>query len=293
MTSRRRPEPPNGTVEAALASYVDPRVVRHILSGGRMPLLSGVRRNASCLFADIRGFTRFAANANPVRVVALLDRFFASACRIAIAHGGSIDKLIGDSVMVLFGVPERQPDDRERALATAIAMLESFDASIADMLAGRAHSPRVRLGLGVGIATGPVILANVGSTSRMDYTVVGATVNLAARLCAEARGGEVLCDRATLRSGAARELPSRQPDTRVLRVKGISGALRAFVFKVRVRSATSSPREVTDPVCGMKVSRLADHAWHYRGRMYRFCSVGCRARFVRAPAKFVARARRH
>ena len=68
-----------------------PQVVRHILSGGDVPLLSGVRRTVTCLFADIRGFTRFAAEADPARVVALLDRFFASACEIAIRHGGSID----------------------------------------------------------------------------------------------------------------------------------------------------------------------------------------------------------
>jgi adenylate cyclase len=276
----RRTRSPDATLETALASYVDPQVVRHLLSGGRAPLLSGVRRTASCLFADIRGFTRFAARADPARVVALLDRFFASASRIAIEHGGSIDKLIGDAIMVMFGVPRRQRDGRARALATAIAMVEAFEAAIADVVATPGHG-RPRLGLGAGIATGPVVLANVGSTARMDYTAVGATVNLAARLCAEARAREVLCDAAT-----AHGVGVRASTIRALRVKGIGRVVRAHAFAVRARSETTSMREEIDPVCGMKVSRASGHERRYRERTYWFCSAGCRARFTRNPRRY-------
>ena len=291
-TSRGRRRSAREALETSIASYVDPQVVRHILSGGSAPLLSGVRRNASCLFADIRGFTRFAASADPVRVVALLDRFFASACRIAIDHGGSIDKLIGDAVMVLFGVPERQRDSRERALSAAIAMIEAFDASIADVMQAGARRRASRLGLGAGIATGPVILANVGSTTRMDYTVVGAAVNLAARLCGEARAHEVLCDRPTVGNRTAREGFPVQPTIRSLRVKGMSGAVRVFAFNVKVRSPAASLPEVVDPVCGMKIAPNADYEWDHRGRVYHFCSPGCRARFMRSPGQFLATKRR-
>jgi ABC-type dipeptide/oligopeptide/nickel transport system ATPase component len=110
-------------LEAALASYVDPQVVRHILSGGKVPLPSGVRRVVTCLFADVRGFTRFAESCDPVHVVSLLDSFFASACRIALDHGGTIDKLVGDAVMVLFGVPESGSGVPRQALRAAIAMV--------------------------------------------------------------------------------------------------------------------------------------------------------------------------
>ena len=252
-------------------------------------MLSGVRRTASCLFADIRGFTRFAASADPARVVTLLDHFFASACRIALEHGGSIDKLIGDAIMVLFGIPERRSDDRRRALAAAISMIEAFDASIASVMAADSRRRRPRLGLGAGIATGPVILANVGSTVRMDYTVVGATVNVAARLCAEARSREVLCDAATARAGAA-----LRPSIRVLRLSGVRGVVRAASFTVKVRRDDGGPRDAVDPVCGMKVAAASSHEWEHRGDVYRFCSRGCRARFVRNPRRFlgVASARR-
>ncbi|HEV8236277.1 MAG TPA: adenylate/guanylate cyclase domain-containing protein [Gemmatimonadaceae bacterium] len=273
-------------LETALASYVDPQVVRHILSGGKTPLLSGVRRTVSCLFADIRGFTRFAASANPVRVVALLDRFFASVCQIAVDHGGSIDKLLGDGIMVLFGVPNPRGENRERALSAAIAMVEVFDASIADVIAPDDRRRCPRLGLGAGIATGPVILANVGSTTRMDYTVIGAAVNLAARLCAEARPREVLCDTATARNGRLPERAAVRSATRSLRVKGIRGVVRVHAFAVKVRSETATVREAIDPVCGMKVRRTPGHEWRHRSRLYWFCSLGCRARFVRNPKRF-------
>jgi class 3 adenylate cyclase/YHS domain-containing protein len=267
---------------------VDPQVVRHILSGGRTPLLSGVRRNATCLFADIRGFTRFAANADPARVVALLDCFFASACRVAVDHGGSIDKLIGDAVMVLFGVSERQADSRERALSAAIAMVGAFDGSIAEVMGARKGRGRPRLGLGAGLATGPVILANVGSTTRMDYTVIGAAVNRAARLCSEARSREVLCDAMTVRNGAPRTGFAVRPTIRSFRAKGLRGVARIFAFKVRDRPITASLQDTIDPVCGMKITATTDHVSRHRGRTYRFCSVGCRARFVRNPARFAA-----
>jgi adenylate cyclase len=273
-------------VETALASYVDPQVVRHILSGGDVPLLSGVRRTVTCLFADIRGFTRFAAEADPARVVALLDRFFASACEIAIRHGGSIDKLIGDAIMVLFGVPQRHPDSRRRALAAAIAMVEGFDAAIAGAIPATREGRRPRLGLGIGIATGPVILANVGSTTRMDYTVVGATVNLAARLCAEARASEVLCDVATVRAETKTAGVMIVPTVRSLRLKGVAGAMRAQSFRVAGRMRAASRPDDVDPVCGMKVAATSLHTRRYGGRTYRFCSPGCRARFMRDPATF-------
>lgn len=278
----------SGALEAALASYVDPQVVRHILTGGRVPLLSGARRVVSCLFADIRGFTRFAATADPARVVALLDRFFSSACAIAIDHGGSIDKLVGDAVMVLFGVPERQADSRQRAVRAAVAMVEAFDAAIADVIAVE-RNRNLRLGLGAGVATGPVILANVGSSARMDYTVVGAAVNLAARLCAEARAREVLCDLATARRCTLADRPALRPTIRLLRLKGVRGVVRAGVLRVRACHETSLVREAVDPVCGMKVSAASDYERRYRDRVYRFCSQGCRARFDRVPVQFAAK----
>ena len=277
-------------LESALASYVDPQVVSHLLSGGRVPLLSGVRRVVSCVFADIRGFTRFAATADPRRVVALLDHFFASACAIAIDHGGSIDKLVGDAVMVLFGVPKRRADSRQRALLAAITMVEAFDAATADVV-GVARSKNTGLGLGAGVATGPVILANVGSSVRMDYTVVGATVNLAARLCAEARGGEVLSDLETVRPYRLRVDASVRSSTRVLRLKGLHGVVRARVFRVAGRHASPLTPETVDPVCGMKVAAVSGYERRYRNRVYRFCSQGCRARFDRKPAAFASMVR--
>lgn len=268
-------------LERALASYVDPQVVRHILSGGAAPLPSGVRRVVTCLFADIRGFTRFTSDASASSVVALLDRFFGLACEVALRHGGTIDKLIGDAVMILFGVPEAAVDDARRALAAGMAIAEQFDAAIAGV-----RRRGVRLGLGVGIATGPVVLANVGSAVRMDYTVVGATVNLAARLCAEARAREVIYDHATMLAGPAREGVSIRPAVRPLRLKGVPGVVRAHVVRVAPARETTPSTDDVDPVCRMKVATASPYVRHYRGRVHRFCSPGCRARFGRTPGAF-------
>lgn len=276
--------PRRRTLERTLASYVDPHVVRHILSGGAAPLPSGVRRVVSCLFADIRGFTRFAADADPMRVVALLDRFFGLTCDVAARHGGTIDKLIGDAVMVLFGMPDARRDGPGRAVAAAVAMAERFDAAIA----GIDRRCDVRLGLGAGIATGPVVLANVGAAARMDYTVIGATVNLAARLCAEARAGEVLCDRATMSVGPTAEGTALRPRTRSLRVKGVRGVVRVHVLRVTARRDVARTPDEIDPVCGMKIAVASPYVRRYAGRTYRFCSPGCRARFGRRPAAFHA-----
>jgi class 3 adenylate cyclase/YHS domain-containing protein len=169
-------------------------------------------------------------------------------------------------------------------------MVEAFDTAIADVVAtlDRRAPP---LGLGAGIATGSVILANVGSTARMDYTAIGAPVNLAARLCAEAGAREVLCDLATARSAASgwRSVPST---TRELHLKGMRRAVRARVFRVRSRPGIAPARDAVDPVCGMKVSPSTTFERRYRGRFYRFCSPGCRERFGRAPARFATAAGR-
>jgi class 3 adenylate cyclase len=167
-------------------------------------------------------------------------------------------------------------------------MVAAFDGSIAEVTGAGKLRGRPRLGLGAGLATGPVILAHVGSTTRMDYTVVGAAVNRAARLCAEARSREVLCDAMTVRNGAPRTPFPVRPTIRSFRARGFRGALRVFAFKVRDQSVMKSRGETIDPVCGMKVPAITDHTSRHRGRTYRFCSAGCRARFVRSPSRFAA-----
>jgi adenylate cyclase len=170
-----------------------------------------LRSRAVVLFADLRGFTRFAEALSPDAVVPLLNEYFSLLTEITIRYGGTIFHMAGDCLMVGFGVPHPGPHDAERAVNTAREMLGSF-AALAQTWRER-HA--IETGLGIGINEGEVIAGNVGSDSYMSYTIIGDTVNVASRLCQRARAGEMIFSR-SLKSSldehgmhvAALELPS-------------------------------------------------------------------------------------
>jgi adenylate cyclase len=272
--------------EALLGAYVAPAVVAHIMSDGRSPLPSGVRLPVTVLFADLCNFTRLAAVLPAERVVALLDEFFDAMTAAAVAHEAMIDKLIGDAIMLVYGVPRGRGDETRRALRTAGAMQRSFIALLARW---RTTVPTpLRLGLAIGVANGEAVLANVGSRTRMDYTLIGRPVNLAARLAAAARGGETLVS-AGVRDAAMRDAGAEVDVGRVrhLALKGFRGRVPAYRAVTRSVPAHVSASTVTDPVCGMKLDRRASSHLVYRGRRYHFCSTSCRATFRHNPRRYV------
>ncbi|MGR3713381.1 MAG: adenylate/guanylate cyclase domain-containing protein [Shimia sp.] len=146
----------------------------------------GERREVTMLFSDIRGYTAFSETVTPEEVIEVLNRYFGIQSEIVVRHGGDIDKFVGDELMAMF-VGE---DKEDRAVRCGVeikdALAQSFGAQT-----GR------ELAVGVGIASGAVVLGAMGARDRMDYTVLGSTVNLAARLCSKAGPWEVLVDRAT------------------------------------------------------------------------------------------------
>jgi len=271
-----------------LSSYVAPEIVAHIMSDGRVPLPSGVRIPVTVLFADIRSFTRLAERLPAERVVAFLDDYFAAMSAAALAHGAIIDKLVGDAVMLLFGVPAPAGGEPTRALTTAIEMHRRFEQMTSRWR--RQLPPGHALGLGVGCASGEVVLANVGSPARMDYTVIGAAVNLAARLAARAAPGVTLVDRA-VRDGLSDELADqlRVSPPRFLALKGMRGRIRAFACVAR-RGARppAAARSLEDPVCGMKLHRAGATTRTHGRRRYYFCSRACAEAFARDPGRYAA-----
>jgi adenylate cyclase len=150
-----------------------------------------LRSRAVVLFADLRGFTRFAEALSPDAVVPLLNEYFSLLSEITIRYGGTIYHMAGDCLMVGFGVPQPGPDDAERAVNSAREMLASFS-TLAQTWRQR-HA--IETGLGIGINEGEVIAGNVGSASYMSYTIIGDTVNVASRLCQRARAGEMIFSR--------------------------------------------------------------------------------------------------
>jgi class 3 adenylate cyclase/YHS domain-containing protein len=274
--------------EALLGAYVAPEVVAHIMSDGRTPLLSGQRLPVTVLFADVCNFTRFAELRPAEQVVRLLDEYFDAVTAAAVAHEAMIDKLIGDAIMLVYGVPRARGDEAQRALLTAGAMHRAFAA-----LLGRWRTTLpagLRLGLAVGCASGEAVLAHVGSAARMDYTIIGRAVNLAARLTAAAGHGE------TLVSAPVRDAVSTLRDPRIgfgrarhLAIKGMRGRVPAYPARiVTPRAGSSNPVTVTDPVCGMKLDARRALRVVYRGQPYHFCSTTCRAAFRRGPRRYAA-----
>ncbi|MCG5535507.1 adenylate/guanylate cyclase domain-containing protein [Ectothiorhodospira mobilis] len=187
-------------VEGALSRYVSDGVAREILSNLDRLGLGGRQVEASVVFADMAGFTRLAETLPPDRVAGLLNTYFTYVSHIARHYRGSIDKFMGDGVMLVFGVTEDDPDHRFHAIASGV-MLQSLVARL-NRLRQAAGEPPVQFR--VGVNSGPMLAGNMGAEDRLQYTVVGDAVNLAARLMAAAGPGEVLAPRDLCRHGDVR-----------------------------------------------------------------------------------------
>lgn len=171
--------------------YVSGRLVDEIISRMDRDMASltmGSRVHAAVMFADMRGFMGIAEQLAPAQVFELLNEFFAALTAAAFRYDGTVFNMAGDSLMVGFGVPIAQEDGGVRALRAAREMLAGFS-----RLAKRWQQRYgIKTGLGIGINEGEVMAGNVGSEQYMNYTLIGDTVNIAARLSQRARAGEVL-----------------------------------------------------------------------------------------------------
>jgi adenylate cyclase len=173
--------------------YVSSEVLHEVLRHPEGVAIEGQERTASILFADIRGFTATSAGQPPRDVIAWVNDYFAAMSEVIERNGGFLNKFIGDGLMVVFGVPVSKGDqeDAERAVRAALQMLERLEGLNRENAARAAQGmwrPPIRIG--VGIHTGPLAAGNVGSPRRMEYSVIGETVNLAARLESATRAFE-------------------------------------------------------------------------------------------------------
>ncbi|MGZ6557905.1 MAG: adenylate/guanylate cyclase domain-containing protein, partial [Actinomycetota bacterium] len=130
------------------------------------------------LFADIRGFTRISEHAPPEKIVQLLNRYFSAMTDIIFAHGGTLDKYLGDGLMALFGAPTVTPSDAANALATAVAMQRRMIGINLELQ----EEGFPEIGIGIGLHTGEVTVGYIGSERRSEYTAIGDTVNTASRI---------------------------------------------------------------------------------------------------------------
>jgi adenylate cyclase len=199
--------------EVARANYsrfLPEYVVKQMLENPDSFKLGGVSQTITILFADIRGFTRISEHAAPEKIVNLLNRYFSAMTDIIFAHGGTLDKYLGDGLMALFGAPTTTPEDASNALNAAVAMQRRL-LGINTELRQEGLS---EVGVGIGLHTGDVIVGYIGSERRSEYTAIGDAVNTASRLESNARGGQILISDATAKAARSRyKLHPRDPIT--------------------------------------------------------------------------------
>ena len=174
-------------VKNTFKRYVSKQVVDELLDDDAKLNLGGEEREVTVLFTDIRGFTSMSEKMKPEKVVSTLNEYFSLMIDIVFKYNGTLDKIIGDELMVVYGAPTSSKDDTERALKTAIDMQEEIKTFNKNMLKKKENPIYV----GIGINRGLVVSGNIGSREMMDYTVIGDTVNLGARLCSAAGPNEI------------------------------------------------------------------------------------------------------
>ncbi|MBI3948599.1 MAG: adenylate/guanylate cyclase domain-containing protein [Armatimonadetes bacterium] len=158
--------------------YLNPALVRHLLEHPEDQALGGKRTAVTVLFSDIRGFTAMSERMTAQQVVRILNEYLTEMTEVVMARGGVVDKYVGDAIMAFWGAPLPCEDGPERAVRTALGMMEALA-----RLNERWRSEGVgQLEIGVGINTGEAVFGNIGSPHKMDFTLIGDTVNLASRL---------------------------------------------------------------------------------------------------------------
>lgn len=187
--------------EVARANYsrfMPEYVVKQLLENPNSFRLGGANQTITVLFADIRGFTTLSEveSENPEKIVGILNRYFTAMSEIIFAHGGTLDKYIGDELMAIFGAPTASPQDADNALQTAIEMQKAVETLNREFRAEGISPIQVGIGLHTGVAT----VGYIGSEQRSEYTAIGDTVNIASRLQSNAKGKQILISEATAKA---------------------------------------------------------------------------------------------
>jgi class 3 adenylate cyclase len=175
-------------LERNFARYVSPEVLLKMYEMAETDFFKPERREISILFGDLRGFTKMSSEMSPEDVHQAVNSFFAEMVTSVKEFNGTVDKFIGDQVMALFGAPLAQPHHALLSLVCGVDMQKRH----LQWMEKRTLAGKPAPSLGIGIAAGEAVVANVGTAERMEYTALGHTVNLAARLCGDAQGGEIL-----------------------------------------------------------------------------------------------------
>ena len=186
-------------VRDTFGRYVTEDVVASVLDTPEGLRLGGETRTVTIVMSDLRGFTALAERLTPAQVVAFLNRYLETMVECITHYQGTIDEIIGDGILVIFGAPIARHDDAPRAVACAVAMQLAMD----EVNAQNRREGLPEVGMGIGIHTGEVVAGNIGSHKRTKYGVVGSAVNMTGRIESYTTGGQILISEATHTAGAS------------------------------------------------------------------------------------------
>jgi len=225
--------------------YVTEDVVRNLVSSPQGSKIGSELEEVTLLFADIRGFSSVTEHLSPEQVLTVLNNYYDVMIDVVNKFKGTIDKLMGDEMLVTFGVPKKRNGDAERALACALSM----QLAMREVNERNQAQSLPELQLGIGVNTGKVMVGNVGSDKHASFSVVGKEVNLTAAIEAQAKGGEILISKATfMGSGfqvwtdSKRELQSKgfSHSVMVYRLTGMDGKYKLNLNSDETRRNDSS-----------------------------------------------------
>jgi class 3 adenylate cyclase len=223
---------------ARLKRFFSPQLAELIVDGGAGDPLQTHRREVTVVFLDLRGFTAFAETAEPEEVMGVLREYHAAMGALILAHEGTLERFAGDGMMVFFNDPVPVPDAAERAVRMALAMRDRVGE-----LGARWRKRGHELEIGIGVAQGFATIGAIGFEGRLDYGAIGTVTNLAARLCGEAKPGQILVSQRLL--GAVEALAEAAP-VGELPLKGFSKPVPAFnVVGLKAPEARGTDRGVT------------------------------------------------
>ncbi len=211
-----------------LDAVTDRTVTDQLLSGTLD--VSAKAAPVAVLFADIRGFTPLTNRLTPNEIVAVLNDHMSAMTDVIYSHGGVVDKFVGDMVMAIFGAPNSKPDDAARAAACALDMLR-----VRQQLNQDSKHP---FEIGIGVAFGVIIVGCMGSKKRLNYTVLGERVNLAARLCSMAPANTLYIDQGVRQYLDSTFIVTNLPP---LKVKGFDNPVQAFELSVDKNQSVGAP----------------------------------------------------
>ena len=242
-------------IREMFGKHVSPALVDQMMSHDD-PLkaldLSGKRVKVTIFYTDIRGFTAMSENMSPEQIYGQLNEYFEEMCKIVFERGGYVDKFIGDCLMAVFSAPDPRPNDALEATECALAQQEKID----EMMVTWAAEGRQVFTVGMGLNTGEVVMGNLGSSDRLNYTVIGDNVNTAARLYNVAKGGQIIISESTYNEVKDHFIVN---ELTPVFVKGKVLPLRNFEILGRTKPGEPNTSTLLDPDNLPEATVAADH----------------------------------